>query len=292
MCIRDRQYVLELATPAGLAREHLVVSCRPEFDRVEGDEQNEDQIERVWQNRVQANPRIFNGSKFRFERAMVTENGDVRMELGLTDYKSYLGTNLAENWEELAATEPVGSRLASPLGNGCVVETMDGHVVLLRRSEHVGECPGQCVVPGGHPEPSAVETSRPDDGSSVEFDDGVRNEMWEAILNEVVEETGIGRHEIEDPRMIGISRRVTNHRPTVFFVARCRCTSAEVLERYKEAADIFESVNLFCMERQQFVEKADECTDLVMPGCHRGGAALYGEYLNCLLYTSPSPRDS
>lgn len=41
---------------------------------------------------------------------------------------------------------------SSPLGNGAVVETSEKRLVILRRSNNVGEFPGHFVFPGGHPE--------------------------------------------------------------------------------------------------------------------------------------------
>ena len=78
--------------------------------------------------------------------------------LGLTDYKSLLGTNLgpdAVSLVALGASQGDERRyLADPLGVGAVTCTSDGYVVFLRRSQHVGEAAGMWDVPGGHPEPS------------------------------------------------------------------------------------------------------------------------------------------
>lgn len=41
---------------------------------------------------------------------------------------------------------------SSPLGNGAIVETADKKIIILRRSNNVGEFPGHYVFPGGHPE--------------------------------------------------------------------------------------------------------------------------------------------
>lgn len=41
---------------------------------------------------------------------------------------------------------------ASPLGNGAIVETSDKRILVLKRSDDVGEFPGHFVFPGGHPE--------------------------------------------------------------------------------------------------------------------------------------------
>ncbi len=42
--------------------------------------------------------------------------------------------------------------MASSLGNGAIVETVDRHVLVLQRSSNVGEFPGHLVFPGGHSE--------------------------------------------------------------------------------------------------------------------------------------------
>lgn len=41
---------------------------------------------------------------------------------------------------------------SNPLGNGGIVETSDGKILTLKRSDNVGEFPGHYVFPGGHPE--------------------------------------------------------------------------------------------------------------------------------------------
>lgn len=41
---------------------------------------------------------------------------------------------------------------SNPLGNGAVVETSDKRILVLQRSNNVGEFPGHFVFPGGHPE--------------------------------------------------------------------------------------------------------------------------------------------
>lgn len=41
---------------------------------------------------------------------------------------------------------------ASPLGNGAIVEVIDKKILVLQRSNNVGEFPGHFVFPGGHPE--------------------------------------------------------------------------------------------------------------------------------------------
>lgn len=45
---------------------------------------------------------------------------------------------------------------SNPLGNGAVVETSDKRILVLQRSNNVGEFPGHFVFPGGHPEVSSL----------------------------------------------------------------------------------------------------------------------------------------
>lgn len=82
----------------------------------------------------------------------------LKLQLGVTCYKDYLGTNWSQKAEELqrrGETERVDPQafLAQPLGVGAVVATSDGEIVLLRRSQKVAEAAGLLDIPGGHPEP-------------------------------------------------------------------------------------------------------------------------------------------
>ena len=160
------------------------------------------------------------------------------------------------------------------------VETTDGKVVLIKRSGNVGECAGMVVCPGGHPEPKALPMERPaaadDDGA---WQQAILAELWDSILNEVEEETGIPKSELEEPVCIGVVRRVVNHRPNMMFVIRCRLSAAEVKLKYKDATDKYESTGVFFLDRQELIDQAlNECS-LRMPGCHRGGVQLYASHL-------------
>ena len=50
--------------------------------------------------------------------------------------------------------------MASPLGNGAIVETLDKRIILLKRSSKVGEFPGYLVFPGGHSEVTRLTFSK------------------------------------------------------------------------------------------------------------------------------------
>lgn len=85
----------------------------------------------------------------------------LRLQLGLTCYKDFLGTNWSEeamNLQQRGRLE-VGdpqALLAQPLGVGAVLLTSDGQVVMLRRSQRVAEAAGLLDIPGGHPEPKVM----------------------------------------------------------------------------------------------------------------------------------------
>lgn len=82
----------------------------------------------------------------------------LRLQLGLTCYKDFLGTNWsgeAVSLQQRGETELGDSQalLAQPLGVGAVLLTSDGQVVMLRRSRRVAEAAELLDIPGGHPEP-------------------------------------------------------------------------------------------------------------------------------------------
>ncbi|KAJ8636949.1 hypothetical protein MRB53_011216 [Persea americana] len=82
------------------------------------------------------------------------QESNVCLHLGLTDYRTIVGTNLNPLWEKfLVPSEDDSIRCqhtASPLGNAVVVETADKKILVLQRSYNVGEFPGHFVFPGGH----------------------------------------------------------------------------------------------------------------------------------------------
>lgn len=82
------------------------------------------------------------------------------MDLGLTNYKSYVGSNLGSKWEvfynEGRKIGDVNAFFADPLGNQCAVVLRDGSHVLLNRSYKVAEGQGLLTCIGGHPEPSVL----------------------------------------------------------------------------------------------------------------------------------------
>ena len=115
------------------------------------------------------NPKLFNGSKFRFHSVTKSvkkfgdkEDGVATVNLGLTSYGDFLGTNYNSAISKRLLADGVAkhgnpqSYMADPLGVGALVLTEDNYFVAFQRSDVVGEFSGFVDIPGGHPEPSEV----------------------------------------------------------------------------------------------------------------------------------------
>eukprot|EP00897_Mesotaenium_endlicherianum_P005437 jgi/Mesen1/4921/ME000246S04140 len=271
------QYELLLTCPLGISSEKLLVDFSPLHDRQpHPNSELEATVDKTWEERLESQPALYNGTKFRYAGCKVVEtNGQaqpsaVLLQLGLTDYKSHMGTNLSSEWRqfESAQSDTDAHRwrhLASPLGNAAVVETSDGRIVVLQRGSAVGEFPRCPVFPGGHSEPSEVGIfSHSTQGSGSEAAEEERcklivDEMYAGIVREVEEETGAPA-----------SSRVHNTRPTAIFRACCALSAHQLLHCYTAAQHAFESTQLLCVSPAELQELAAR-----MPGCHAGGAALY-----------------
>lgn len=282
--------------PAGLPRSRVRVDFNPSYARVpHPDASLEQSVAETWHRRLAQQPHLFNGTKFRYAGCCYSgtqQEEEVRLRLGLTDYRHFVGTNLHPAWSRFLSPPPPSSdsssapddddarrcrHLACPLGNAAVVETADGRVLTLRRSSDVGECPGGLVFPGGHPEPAEAGISDHDDArcpspssEQEEVNRRVEAEMFDGMVREVVEETGVPAAALGDPLFIGLSQRAENVRPTAFFYLRCSLTAAEVHALYARAAHAFESTELCALSPEELRERAAQ-----MPGCHQGGAALF-----------------
>lgn len=278
-------FKLLLSCPSALPRSRVLVDFSPQYDRIPHPDPNlEHSIDEIWNQRLQQNPSLYNGQKFRYggdslhHVAGSEQDSSVCLHLGLTDYRTFVGTNLSPLWEKfLVPSEDDSVRCqhtSSPLGNGAVVETSDTKFLVLQRSQNVGEFPGYFVFPGGHSEPQEIEISshpvKSNSTESVQLNEKISQEMFEGIIREVVEEIGVPAESLCDPLFIGISRRDLNVRPTAFFYIKCSLGSEEIRQLYSSAQDGYESTHLYTVSKDEL-----EKMTLRMPGCHRGGFALY-----------------
>ncbi|KAL6967435.1 Nudix hydrolase 9 [Sarracenia purpurea var. burkii] len=278
-------YKLLLTCPSGLSPSQVSVVFDEAYDRIPHPEISlEESISEIWDQRSQQNASLYNATKFRYGGHVFHIRGDsnqahhVCLNLGLTDYRTFVGTNLNPLWEKfLVPSEDDCLRckhMSSSLGNGAVVETSDKRILVLQRSYNVGEFPGHYVFPGGHPEPQEVGiVSHPydkDSNNAELINRKLSQEMFDSIIREVVEEIGVPSTSLCNPAFIGISRRVLNVRPTAFFFIKCSLPSKEIQQLYSTAQDGYESTQLYTVS----VSDLENITSK-MPGCHQGGFALY-----------------
>ncbi|KAJ0979418.1 hypothetical protein J5N97_014892 [Dioscorea zingiberensis] len=270
-------FKLLLASPSGIPRSRVYVDFSAAYDRIpHPDAKLEESVNEIWTQRLQENPSLYNGQKFRYGGSIlhmgngVDQESSVCLHLGLTDYRTFVGTNLNPSWEMfLVPSEDDIIRCqhtSSPLGNGAVVETSDKKILVLQRSNNVGEFPGYFVFPGGHSEPLEVGISAHQAEKSEIINEKVSQEMFDGIIREVVEEIGVPAHSLTEPVFIGISRRDLNVRPTAFFFVSCNLDSKEIYQLYSKAQDGYESTQLYAVSRDALAQMS-----LKMPGCHRGG---------------------
>ena len=160
-----------------------------------------------------------------------------------------------------------------PLGVGAVLVTSDDFVILGRRSALVGELKGYVDLPGGHPEPSAVNIERifsvrkdrakegrrqeesetqsnehydcgnkkkkrePRDRENEELgadDIAAKRELFKSITAEIEEEFGVRKSEMRNPLLIGLaSNAFSQGRVTVEFAVGCGLSLSELRDRYE-----------------------------------------------------------
>ncbi|XP_057507377.1 nudix hydrolase 9 isoform X1 [Actinidia eriantha] len=277
-------YRLLLSYPSGLSPSQVSVVFDEVYDRIPHQDINlENSISEIWDWRVQQNASLFNGTKFRYGGYVLHGGGDSNQEhvcvhLGLTDYRTFVGTNLNPLWERFLDPSEDDCRqcqhTSSPLGNGAIVETSDKRILVLQRSYNVGEFPGHYVFPGGHPEPQEVGIVShhydKDENNMDLINRNISREMFDSIIREVVEEIGVPAASLCDPVFIGISRRILNVRPAAFFFIKCSLQSNEIQQLYSGAQDGYESTQLYTVSMSDLENIASK-----MPGCHQGGFALY-----------------
>jgi len=96
---------------SGLRRADVSVELSLAHDRCTLQRSCEDQIGSIWDARLAANPSLYNGTKFRlagFEHKIgfgAAAHDSVTILLGITDYRDYVGSNLAPHWRQLLALD-------------------------------------------------------------------------------------------------------------------------------------------------------------------------------------------
>ncbi|CAM9420606.1 unnamed protein product [Ectocarpus sp. 13 AM-2016] len=184
----------------------------------------------------------------------------LRLRLGLTDYRTFRGTNWSPSAARLAADSArdhpwlEAAYLSQKLGVGAVVETKDGFLLSLCRSNGVAEGQGMMGAPGGHPEPEKlgltpeVLQSLSTKAVSSRRKVGLQaaDELFDSAVQEVVDETNVPREALGEPLLSGLVRQGNSFgAPTAAFIIPCSLTRGEAAELYaKGAKEAFESTGL------------------------------------------------
>mgnify|MGYP006082880365 FL=1 len=237
-------YTMLLRCPlvkAGTPEESLHVDYGRQHDRKRhhDDEKN---LGVAWLAATEKNPRIFDGSKFRLHRIALDAHDRVVLELGLTGYREYLGTNRLPT-EALRQLEADGqadhanprAHLSDALGCETVLLTADDQVVLLRRSSSVATHGGLHNGPSGHPEPSraGVEGGGAQGAAAAA---AVVRELYDSVLQETHEETAVPRDALSEPQLIGCMADGVG-KPDLLFLTRTTLDADGVRACYSQGPE-------------------------------------------------------
>jgi len=208
-CLTESFSIFQTRWP-GLAKEQVEVLLSDEFDH-ETTDQLENIIEQVWKAKTAKNARLYSKSKFRlgsildsrkrnidiYRPQRVSDQSKITLGIGTSDYRQHVGTNL--NPESVDYIKKCGTRamFADIIGVNGVLITADDHVVIVKRASWVGEHAGLLDTPGGHAEPSKVDTTSPC---------SVRDELFDSFKDELHCEFNICKSELSEPKLYAIAR--------------------------------------------------------------------------------------
>lgn len=202
-------------------------------------------IDARWEEKKRSSAKLFDMSKFRLRSASWDSNGrTVRLELGLTGYKEYVGTNQLPQRERLAL-EAAGAyshgdkraHLSNALGCETLLVTSDEMVVLLRRSARVAYHSGQYNGPSGHAEPSHAEVdSHPPVDRRADGEARARAELFASVAAEVWCETAVPKQSLSAPELIGVMEDA-GRKPDLLFLTRTSLDAAAVRDAYSRGAE-------------------------------------------------------
>lgn len=178
-------------------------------------------IARAWDERLaiaaERGQQLWAGPMCRLVRWTVA-NGQLQLTFGQTDYREFVGTNIA--YPELADRFGVEA-----LSNGCgvcgLVRTADGMLVLQHRSERVFEFPGLVAPCGGAIEP-------------VQTPAGLTADPVAAIRREIEEELGIASEALGDIICLGLGHTTATLKPELAFLVETTLTWSQLQERKHE----------------------------------------------------------
>lgn len=182
-------------------------------------------VERAWQVLTRQNRRVKDLPLYRLMSFHNQGKSGLVLNLGLTGYKQYQGTNVSKPSWALANPK---DKMANPLAISVVSVTADNMTILQLRSDIVGEYGNRWhVTPSGHIHPP--------------------QSLSDAIEAEFLEEMGVFLNEmIEEIIVTGLVVNKEIYKPELTFFVRLRLTADDILNRF--ARDNWEYKRLQAVE--------------------------------------------
>lgn len=277
-------------SPNLLVPQRLRVNLSSKNNRRKLPDEQEKDVQVTWNVRKEKNSSLFNGTKFRLGSLQEFEDDELSLNLGVTCYKDFQGTNLSQNAlllqsQGLCDFDDSQAYMSDAVGVGALVQTLDNYMVILLRSEKCGEDTGLWDRPGGHPEPKKIvgKVKMKDIDVDKMPSDAVVREIYHSITEEVVEEVNIPQTKLDEPRILGITRNnLTGGKPNIEFLIRCYLTSKEVELTYKKGdqKEAFESERIKLLPLEEALSahvNNPELWNKMAPGV-KGLIILYNMY--------------
>ena len=285
---------MEIATtyhvyfPKPLTRQQLKIARKSNFNRRRASAELEKRAGVIWERRVQENPHLFNGTKFRFAGLSVTSGEvvtrqerkislvldeqaslcEVELRTGFSNYKEYTITNMSTLAEEFRKqgmekySDPQAC-MADIIGHSALLITADNFAVLQLRSQTVGEGVGLWHFPGGHPEPEELGISCCEDFAETE-PAKIVDEIYDSLLREMKEELNLSEGDLNEPVLIAIGKdKESYYKPEFNFLLHTHLTAQQVSERYfaEDFSDI-ESDDIGFLDVGQLDPAGKQCVSL------------------------------
>ena len=213
--------------------------------------------DRLLASRPQAN--LYDGPLCRLEEFRVVDDVLV-LTLGRTRYRDLLYSNA--HAQVLAAADRA-DLLSRALGVSAVVKTADKQIVLLQRSQHVGEAPGMLDVVGGHIQPEAESP-------------GTAPDPLAAIVAEVVEELNVPPGSLGPWLCLGLIETTETRKPEMIFSVGLADSFSVVAECSRWACDHFEFDGLLAVQEGELGGFLQSHADRMSPSA-LGALHLYDE---------------
>lgn len=165
------------------------------------------------------------------------------LSLGPVEYIDYLALRSAPEVlvHDSCGANLVEDHLPNVVGNVGVVLTADGSTFGVRRSRSVATYRDYIDFPGGHPELIQSELATTDLPRS--YSAQVRDELFDAVIREVIEDLAIGALELDEPLLFGVMQnREDFMKPDMAFLITTPNSRLDVLDCYREHKSSCEEV--------------------------------------------------